>query len=104
MITFMRRLASTWVAKALFVLLVLSFAVWGIEDVVRKIGRDTAVATVGGNSNVANGGGGDGGDGDGDGDGNGNSDSNSGRRRRRRHNGCSDNLTDHFTRGEGIIK
>jgi peptidyl-prolyl cis-trans isomerase D len=47
MITFMRRLASTWVAKALFVLLVLSFAVWGIEDVVRKIGRETAVAKVG---------------------------------------------------------
>jgi peptidyl-prolyl cis-trans isomerase D len=50
MITYMRRLASTWVAKALFVLLVLSFAVWGIEDVVRKIGRDTAVAKVGGMS------------------------------------------------------
>jgi hypothetical protein len=60
-----------------------------------------AMATVGGNSNVANGGGGDG---DGDGDSNGNSDSNSGRWQRRRHNGCSDNLTDHFTRGEGIIK
>jgi peptidyl-prolyl cis-trans isomerase D len=39
MITFMRRLASTWVAKALFILLVLSFAVWGIEDVVRNFGR-----------------------------------------------------------------
>lgn len=48
MITYMRRLASTWVAKALFVLLVLSFAVWGIEDVVRNFWRDTAVATVGG--------------------------------------------------------
>jgi hypothetical protein len=59
-----------------------------------------AMATVRGNSNVANGGDGDG---NGAGDGNGNSDS-SGRRRRRRHNGCSDNLTDHFTRGEGIIK
>jgi peptidyl-prolyl cis-trans isomerase D len=47
MITFMRRLASTWVAKALFILLVLSFAVWGIEDVVRNFGRDTAVARVG---------------------------------------------------------
>jgi peptidyl-prolyl cis-trans isomerase D len=47
MITFMRRLASTWVAKALFVLLVLSFAVWGVEDVVRNFGRDTAVARVG---------------------------------------------------------
>ena len=32
---------------ALFVLLVLSFAVWGIEDVVRNFGRDTAVARVG---------------------------------------------------------
>jgi peptidyl-prolyl cis-trans isomerase D len=47
MITFMRRLASTWVAKALFVLLVLSFAVWGIDDLVRNFGRDTAVARVG---------------------------------------------------------
>lgn len=48
MLTFMRRLAATWVAKALFILLILSFAVWGIGDVVRNFGRDTAVATVGG--------------------------------------------------------
>ena len=48
MLTALRRLAGTWVAKILFALLVLSFAVWGIEDVVRNFGRETAVATVGG--------------------------------------------------------
>ncbi|HZH47038.1 MAG TPA: SurA N-terminal domain-containing protein [Roseococcus sp.] len=48
MITAMRRLAGTWFAKGLFVLLILSFAVWGIEDMLRNIGRDTAVARVGG--------------------------------------------------------
>ena len=36
MLTALRRLASTWVAKALFVLLVLSFAIWGIGDTVRN--------------------------------------------------------------------
>lgn len=48
MITFMRRLAATWAAKALFVLLILSFAVWGIEDMIRGIGRDDSVARVSG--------------------------------------------------------
>jgi peptidyl-prolyl cis-trans isomerase D len=48
MITAFRRLAGTWFAKGLFVLLVLSFAIWGIEDVVRNFGRDDAVARVGG--------------------------------------------------------
>jgi peptidyl-prolyl cis-trans isomerase D len=48
MLTALRRLAGTWVAKILFVLLILSFAVWGIEDVVRNLGRETAVARVGG--------------------------------------------------------
>ena len=48
MIMWMRRLAGTWFAKALFVLLILSFAVWGIEDMLRNIGRDDAVARVGG--------------------------------------------------------
>ncbi len=47
MITAMRRLAGTWFAKLLFVLLILSFAVWGIEDMLRNIWRDTAVARVG---------------------------------------------------------
>ena len=42
----MRRLAATWLAKVLFVLLILSFAVWGIEDVVSNFGRDDAVARV----------------------------------------------------------
>ena len=47
MITAMRRLAGTWFAKLLFVLLILSFAVWGIEDMLRNIGRDSAVARIG---------------------------------------------------------
>jgi peptidyl-prolyl cis-trans isomerase D len=47
MLTALRRLAGTWVAKILFALLVLSFAIWGIEDVVRNFGRETAVARVG---------------------------------------------------------
>jgi peptidyl-prolyl cis-trans isomerase D len=48
MITFMRRLAGTWAAKILFVLLILSFAVWGIEDMLRGLGRDDSVARVSG--------------------------------------------------------
>lgn len=48
MITAFRRLAGTWFAKGLFILLVLSFGIWGIEDVVRNFGRDNAVARVGG--------------------------------------------------------
>jgi peptidyl-prolyl cis-trans isomerase D len=47
MLTWMRRLAGTWFAKVLFVLLILSFAVWGIEDMVRNMFRETAVARVG---------------------------------------------------------
>ncbi len=48
MIIQMRRLASTWFAKGLFLLLVISFAIWGIEDTIRGLGRDTAVAQVAG--------------------------------------------------------
>jgi peptidyl-prolyl cis-trans isomerase D len=48
MLTALRRLASTWVAKALFVLLVLSFGIWGVGDMVRNLGRDTALARVNG--------------------------------------------------------
>lgn len=47
MITWMRRLAGTWFAKAMFIVLILSFAAWGIEDTLRNIGRETAVARVG---------------------------------------------------------
>ena len=48
MLQALRRLAATWVAKALFVLLVLSFGIWGVGDMVRSLNRDTAVAKVGG--------------------------------------------------------
>lgn len=48
MLTALRNLARTWVAKVLFALLILSFAVWGIEDMVRNFGRDLSVARVGG--------------------------------------------------------
>ena len=48
MLTALRRLASTWVAKAFFMLLVLSFGIWGIGDTVRNLGRDTALARVDG--------------------------------------------------------
>lgn len=46
MITGLRGMLNTWVAKALFVVLIISFAIWGVGDVVRG-GRDTTVATVG---------------------------------------------------------
>ena len=48
MLTALRRLAGTWVAKVLFIVLVFSFAVWGIGDMVRSFGRDQAVARVAG--------------------------------------------------------
>ncbi|WP_135466035.1 peptidylprolyl isomerase [Crenalkalicoccus roseus] len=48
MLTALRRMAQTWVAKVLFALLIVSFAVWGIGDTVRNYGRDTAVARVAG--------------------------------------------------------
>lgn len=46
MLTALRRLAGTWVAKVLFVLLIVSFAIWGIGDMVRGFGRETALARV----------------------------------------------------------
>ncbi|PWS36132.1 hypothetical protein DFH01_13075 [Falsiroseomonas bella] len=48
MITWFRNLAKSWVAKVLFVLLILSFAVWGIEDIVRNFWRETAVVRMNG--------------------------------------------------------
>ncbi len=47
MLTQLRKGAAGWVAKIFFALLVLSFAVWGIEDVFRNFGS-TTVASVGG--------------------------------------------------------
>ncbi len=46
MITAFRRLAQTWVAKLLFVLLILSFGIWGIEDIVRNLFRETALVRM----------------------------------------------------------
>jgi peptidyl-prolyl cis-trans isomerase D len=49
MLTALRRLAGTWIAKALFVLLILSFAVWGIGDMAKNLfAPDTSLARVAG--------------------------------------------------------
>ncbi len=50
MITWFRKLTQTWVAKVLFLLLVLSFGIWGIEDTVRNLWRETAVVRMEGAS------------------------------------------------------
>ncbi len=47
MLQFIRTFTGSWVVKILFVLLILSFGVWGIEDVVRRGGVSTTVANVG---------------------------------------------------------
>ena len=46
MLESLRRGAQTWVAKILFAILVASFAVWGVADVFRGIGRGS-IATMG---------------------------------------------------------
>ncbi|MBE9604600.1 peptidyl-prolyl cis-trans isomerase [Acetobacteraceae bacterium H6797] len=46
MITAFRRLAGTWFSKVLFILLILSFGIWGIEDVVRNMWQDNAVVRM----------------------------------------------------------
>jgi peptidyl-prolyl cis-trans isomerase D len=48
MISWFRKLAQSWVAKVLFVLLILSFGIWGIEDIVRNFWRETAVVRMDG--------------------------------------------------------
>ena len=47
MLATFRRSLNTWPARALFMLLVLAFAAWGIGDVIRNIGRGGAPAQVG---------------------------------------------------------
>ena len=50
MLTSLRRFAGTWPAKVFFVLLVASFGLWGVADVVRNFfggGDPNSVATVG---------------------------------------------------------
>ena len=48
MLSAMRRYASTWVVRLLFVVLVASFGLWGVADMLRMVGTDTAVAHVAG--------------------------------------------------------
>ena len=50
MITWFRNLAKSWVAKILFVLLIISFAIWGIEDIVRNLFRESAVVRLQGST------------------------------------------------------
>jgi peptidyl-prolyl cis-trans isomerase D len=48
MLSTLRRYINTWVVRGLFLILVASFGLWGIADVVRNLGISTAVATVDG--------------------------------------------------------
>lgn len=47
MLSLFRRFLSTWAARAFFLVLIASFGLWGIADVVRNVGRDGAIATIG---------------------------------------------------------
>lgn len=47
MLQFIRTYAGSWIVKILFVVLILSFGVWGIGDVIRGRGQSSAVAKVG---------------------------------------------------------
>ena len=47
MLQAIRDRASSWVAKALFGLLILTFAVWGIGDIFRRGGGETTVLVIG---------------------------------------------------------
>ncbi len=47
MLAMFRGFLGTWAAKAFFGILVASFALWGVGDVVRGTGQDGAVAVVG---------------------------------------------------------
>jgi peptidyl-prolyl cis-trans isomerase D len=48
MLAALRRVANTLPFKVFFTLLMASFALWGIGDVVRNLGRDTSAASVAG--------------------------------------------------------
>ncbi len=47
MLALFRRFLSTWAAKAFFIVLIASFALWGVADVARNLGQDSALATIG---------------------------------------------------------
>jgi len=48
MLSLIRSFLGTWAARAFFIVLVGSFGLWGVADVVRNVGHDNAVATVDG--------------------------------------------------------
>ena len=47
MLAMFRRFLNTWAARAFFIVLIGSFALWGVSGVVHDIGTDTAAAQVG---------------------------------------------------------
>src|ERR1019366_5117425 len=47
MISAFRSYLSTWIVRGFFLILVVSFAMWGIGDVVRQIGAPSWVAKIG---------------------------------------------------------
>ncbi|MEJ0015233.1 MAG: peptidyl-prolyl cis-trans isomerase [Acetobacteraceae bacterium] len=48
MITALRRYLETWVVRGFFLVMVLSFVLWGVGDVIRLVGTSTWAAKVGG--------------------------------------------------------
>jgi peptidyl-prolyl cis-trans isomerase D len=48
MLSVLRRSTKTWPVRLFFMLLVLSFGLWGVADVVRNIGNDGSVGSVAG--------------------------------------------------------
>ena len=50
MLQFIRSKASSWVIKILFIVLVVSFGIWGIGDILRTHVREVEVAQVGGHT------------------------------------------------------
>lgn len=47
MLSMFRRFLGTWAAKAFFLVLIASFGLWGVADVVRNAGGDNSLARVG---------------------------------------------------------
>ena len=48
MLGLFRRFLGTWAARLFFLVLIGSFALWGVADVVRNVGNDGSVATIDG--------------------------------------------------------
>ena len=47
MLALFRRFLNTWAARALFIVLIASFGLWGISGTIEDLSRDNALATVG---------------------------------------------------------